>query len=80
MQNADDEVSKLKQQLVHINELSAKLALRYCEDEKTFRLEDLLNTFHNFCDLVQQCRKVHYKYIGVRYKTEIGVKVSKSLC
>jgi len=32
--------------------------MKYCEDEKTFRLEDLLTTFHDFCKLVQQCRKV----------------------
>ena len=58
MQNATEEVSKLKEQLTHISELSCKLAVRYCEDEKTFRLEDLLATFHSFCQLVQQCRKV----------------------
>lgn len=57
LQNAETEVEKLKQQLCRINELSLKLAVRYCEDEKTFHLEELLATFHSFCKLVQQCRK-----------------------
>lgn len=57
LQNAADEVGKLKEQLGRINELTGKLAVRYCEDEKTFRLDDLLATFHSFCQLVQQCRK-----------------------
>jgi len=58
LQNAENEVQKLKQQLGRISELSSQLAVRFCEDEKTFRLEDLLSTFHSFCELVQQCRKV----------------------
>ena len=57
------EVGKLKEQLCRINDLSLKLAVRYCEDEKTFHLEDLLNTFHSFCSLVQQCRKVENKRV-----------------
>ena len=59
-QNAEEEVGKLKQQLGRINELADKLAVRYCEDQKTFRLEDVLNTFHSFCQLIQQCRKVRH--------------------
>ena len=62
-QNAEKEVEKLKQQLSRINELSSQLVVRFCEDEKTFRLEDLLTTFHSFCELVQQCRKVHIQLI-----------------
>jgi len=65
-QNAEEEVEKLKKQLSHINELSGKLAARYCEDEKTFRLEELLSTFHSFCGLVQQCRKVRMKTVELR--------------
>jgi len=58
LQNAEENVGKLKEQLGRINELADKMAVRYCEDQKTFRLEDVLNTFHSFCQLVQQCRKV----------------------
>jgi len=58
LQDAAEYVGKLKQQLCCVNELSGKLAARYGEDEKTLRLEDLLATFRNFCELIQQCRKV----------------------
>ena len=43
--------------LTDIKSLTKQLAKHFCEPEKSFKLEECLNTFNVFCQKVKQCEK-----------------------
>ena len=58
LQEAQQQVSTLEDDISKLKELSGKLAEHFCEDPKTFQLEEFLSTFKDFCEKVKQCSKV----------------------
>lgn len=48
-----------------ISDLSKKLASHYCENEKSFKVEELVETLKTFCSKVQQCQKVVYTLLSL---------------
>uniref|UniRef100_A0A0B7ACP5 FH2 domain-containing protein n=1 Tax=Arion vulgaris TaxID=1028688 RepID=A0A0B7ACP5_9EUPU len=57
IKDAENEVNVMQGKLSEIKELTTKLAIHFCEPEKTFKLEECLNTFNTFCQKVKQCIK-----------------------
>ena len=53
--------------MTEIRELNMKLAERFCEDTKTFKVEECLDTFKIFCEKVKQCQHVSAVFIFKMY-------------
>ena len=58
LQEVDTDIEDLKNRLEGVKEDSSKLADMFCEDNKNFKLEELLQIFRTFCDKIGQCLKV----------------------
>ena len=58
VQSAAADVAKLHQGLESIQSLSSRLSHHFCEDARTFKLEECLGVFSAFCDKVKECQKV----------------------
>jgi hypothetical protein len=58
VQEAEEELDKVKKMLEKVVKLTKKLCLHFVENEQSFKLEECLNIFKNFCDKVIQCKKV----------------------
>lgn len=57
VQDAEEEIKQMEKGMKKISELSKKLASHYCENEKSFKVEELVETMKTFCSKVQQCQK-----------------------
>ena len=49
------ELAEIEEDLASIADLSKRLAAELCEDESTFKVEDLLETMRTFCERVKKC-------------------------
>lgn len=45
-----------------MKKLSNKLAEHYCENEKTFNVDEFLETFREFCENIKSCQQVSYYF------------------
>jgi hypothetical protein len=43
-----------------VKKLSTKLAEHYCENERTFNVDEFLETFREFCENIKSCQQVSY--------------------
>ncbi|XP_071126206.1 inverted formin-2-like isoform X2 [Mytilus edulis] len=57
VQDAEEEIKQMEKGMKKISDLSKKLASHYCENEKSFKVEELVETLKTFCSKVQQCQK-----------------------
>lgn len=60
-QDAEDEIKAMEKGMKTIADLSRKLASHYCENETSFKVEELIETLKTFCCKIQQCQKVVIK-------------------
>ncbi|XP_053399778.1 inverted formin-2-like isoform X2 [Mercenaria mercenaria] len=51
------ELTDVKDDLGKVNELSTKVAIRFCENEQSFKLEEFLSIMKTFYEKVRQCQK-----------------------
>ena len=58
LQDATTDVEKLQKGLKEIDTNSEKLAVHFCENKKSFKVEECINTMNTFCEKVKQCQKV----------------------
>lgn len=57
-QEANDDISELKEDLKDIDSLRLELADFFCEEPATFKLEDSFKTLQNFCDRFKKAIQV----------------------
>ncbi|KAJ8298505.1 hypothetical protein KUTeg_025036 [Tegillarca granosa] len=57
LQDAKNEVKSLQDGLKKIEQLTVKLAEHFCENDKSFKVEEFINTMKTFCEKIEQCRK-----------------------
>lgn len=55
--DAKNEVKSLQDGLKKIEQLTVKLAEHFCENDKSFKVEEFINTMKTFCEKIEQCRK-----------------------
>lgn len=61
IKDSESEVNSVQGKLSEISSLAKRLAHHFCEQEKSFKLEECLNTFNTFCQKVQQCQKENHQ-------------------
>ncbi|XP_072171506.1 inverted formin-2-like [Diadema setosum] len=61
LKNAEIEVQDLKDGLAKIEQLSNELATYFCEDQKTFKLQEFLQIFETFANRIKQCKEDNEK-------------------
>ena len=53
MQEAESDVADVDEAIERVQKLSVRLAQHYCENERTFKLDEFLDTFREFCEKVK---------------------------
>lgn len=65
-------MESLDKGLQKISELTKQLINYFCENEKSFKIEECISNLNTFCDRVKQCQKVKlstmYNYMYVIYR------------
>ncbi|GFR84521.1 inverted formin-2 [Elysia marginata] len=61
IKDAESEINTVQGKLSEISNLAKRLAHHFCEQEKSFKLEECLNTFNTFCQKVKQCQKENHQ-------------------
>lgn len=57
IQDAEKEMEALDKGLQKIAELTKQLVNYFCENEKSFKIEECISNLNTFCDRVKQCQK-----------------------
>lgn len=58
MQEADADLEETQDVIERIRKQATRLAQHFCENEKTFNLDEFLSTFRQFCEKVKACQQV----------------------
>ena len=58
IKDAEKEMESLDEGLQKISELTKQLVNYFCENEKSFKIEECISNLNTFCDRVKQCQKV----------------------
>lgn len=70
LQEADADLEETQDVIERIRKQATRLAQHFCENEKTFNLDEFLSTFRQFCEKVKACQQVClrvtllYLYLG----------------
>lgn len=72
--DAEKEMESLDKGLQKISELTKQLINYFCENEKSFKIEECISNLNTFCDRVKQCQKVKLStvYLSVMLFFELG--------
>ncbi|XP_067663787.1 inverted formin-2-like isoform X1 [Haliotis asinina] len=54
LEEAESDLGDVEEGLDRLTKLSVRLANHFCENEKTFQLDEFLESFREFCDMVKQ--------------------------
>lgn len=67
-------MESLDKGLQKISELTKQLINYFCENEKSFKIEECISNLNTFCDRVKQCQKVKLStvYLSVLLFFELG--------
>ncbi|XP_041357353.1 inverted formin-2-like isoform X2 [Gigantopelta aegis] len=57
IQTAMEDIAHLDERLKEVEVLIKKVAYHFCEDEKSFKMEECIMNFKMFCEKVKQCEK-----------------------
>ncbi|XP_012943897.1 inverted formin-2 [Aplysia californica] len=85
IKDAQNETNTIQGKLAEIKDLTVKLAHHFCEQEKSFKLEECLNNFNVFCQKVKQCekdneqRKIQEERAEKRRKENEAMKANKGI-
>lgn len=58
LQEADADLEETQDVIERIRKQATRLAQHFCENEKTFNLDEFLSTFRQFCEKVKACQQV----------------------
>lgn len=58
LQEADADLEETQDVIERIRKQSSRLAQHFCENEKTFNLDEFLATFRHFCEKIKACQQV----------------------
>jgi len=62
VQKADNELTVVDKKMSKLDQLRLELADFFCEDAKTFRLDDCVKTFHEFFEKLNKAIQVRTLY------------------
>lgn len=66
--------------ITRVKTLSTKLAAHYCENEKSFNLDEFLEAFKEFCENIKSCQQVGNQFVYMfSKKTTILIFILKYL-
>ncbi|XP_045204866.2 inverted formin-2-like [Mercenaria mercenaria] len=54
---AENDIGDTEEAIERVNKLSGKLAIHYCENEKSFKIDAFLESFKDFCEKVKTCEQ-----------------------
>ncbi|XP_052794467.1 inverted formin-2-like isoform X1 [Mya arenaria] len=57
IEQAASDISDVEEGVERVQKLSVKLAVHYCENEKSFKLDEFLEAFREFCEKVKNCEQ-----------------------
>ena len=60
IQEAVSDLDDVEEGIDRVKKLSTKLAEHYCENERTFNVDEFLETFREFCENIKSCQQVSY--------------------
>lgn len=60
LQEAKTETDSLEKDLKTIDSLTNKIVKYFCENEKSFKLDECIENLNTFCENIQRCKKVCY--------------------
>lgn len=58
LQEAKTEIKSLEKYFKTIDSWTKKLVKYFCENEKSFKLDECIETLNTFCENIQRCKKV----------------------
>lgn len=56
-QEAANDITDTEEAIERMKKLSSKLAVHYCENEKSFKIDEFLDAFRDFCEKVKTCEQ-----------------------
>ncbi|XP_060078710.1 inverted formin-2-like [Ylistrum balloti] len=57
LEDAEADIEDVEEGIERIRKLSKRLAQHYCENERTFKLDEFLDTFRDFCEKIKACQQ-----------------------
>lgn len=54
---AEEDIKDVSEAVERVQKLSSKLAVHYCENEKSFKIDEFLEAFRDFCEKVKSCEQ-----------------------
>ncbi|XP_021352107.1 inverted formin-2-like isoform X2 [Mizuhopecten yessoensis] len=57
LEDAEADLEDVDEGIERIRKLSTRLAKHYCENERTFKLDEFLDTFRDFCEKIKACQQ-----------------------
>ncbi|XP_033742495.1 LOW QUALITY PROTEIN: inverted formin-2-like [Pecten maximus] len=57
LEDAEADLEDVEEGIERIRKLSTRLAQHYCENERTFKLDEFLDTFRDFCEKIKACQQ-----------------------
>ena len=79
IQEAENDLTKIEESIDQVKGLCNKLAVHYCENEKSFKVDEFVEAFKDFCDKVKTCEqeletwRVMAEKAEQRRKTQLGM-------
>lgn len=62
-------MSETKKGLQKIRDMSSRVAIHFCENESSFKLEEFISIMKSFFEKVTQCKKVRLSLLHLQAKT-----------
>ncbi|KAK3099465.1 hypothetical protein FSP39_004908 [Pinctada imbricata] len=75
LEEAESDLEDVEEGIERIQKLSKRLAQHYCENERTFNLDEFLATFREFCEKIKSCQQ---EIESERQKVETAEKRRKA--
>ncbi|XP_069129729.1 inverted formin-2-like isoform X2 [Argopecten irradians] len=57
LEDAEADIEDVDEGIERVRKLSTRLAQHYCENERTFKLDEFLDTFRDFCEKIKACQQ-----------------------
>ncbi|KAL3879958.1 hypothetical protein ACJMK2_032234 [Sinanodonta woodiana] len=57
MEEVEGDVGDLEEGIDRVKKLASRLAVHFCENENSFKLDEFLDTFREFCEKVKSCQQ-----------------------
>lgn len=57
IQEAENDIRDVEEAIERVKKLSSKLAVHYCENEKSFKIDEFLDAFRDLCEKMKTCEQ-----------------------